>query len=165
MEAENQKIIFNFASLLDGSLKDLHTTIMGSVSQQQKQFKCMEDHVCSHLESKSEVGKLKRSCFIYKVCLPCCPLNIWFMIIFFQAAQALESRINKMAEIYTSGVGTLKELANTLHMKASSDMEEIQSKVSTQTLAVENVITQEILVVLFCFFFNSKLHFRCWLFW
>lgn len=78
-----------------------------------------------------------------------------------QAAQALESRINKMAEIYTSGVGTLKELATTLHMKALSDMEEIQSKVSTQTLAVENVITQEILVV---FLSNSKLHFRFWLF-
>lgn len=152
MEAENQKIIFNFASLLDGSLKDMHTTIIGSVSQQQKQFKCMEDHVCSHLASKSEVGKLKRSCFMYKFCLPCCPHNNWLMIIFLQAAQVLESRINKMAEIYTSGVGTLKELANTLHTKASSDMEQIQSKVSTQTLAVENVITQEILVF-FIFYF------------
>lgn len=44
-----------------------------------------------------------------------------------------------MTEIYTSGVGTLKELANTLNMKASSDMEQIQSKVSSQTLAVQNV--------------------------
>lgn len=73
------------------------------------------------------------------------------MIIFFslQAAQALESRIKKMTEIYSSGVGTLKELANTLHMKASSDMEQIQSKVSSQTMAVENVMNEEILVVLF----------------
>lgn len=69
------------------------------------------------------------------------------MIIFFQAAQTLESRINKMTGIYTSGVETLKELANTLHMKASSDMEQIQSKVSSQTLAVENVTKQDILVV------------------
>lgn len=45
-----------------------------------------------------------------------------------------------MTEIYTSGVGTLKELANTLHVKASSDMEEIQNKVSSQALVVENVI-------------------------
>lgn len=54
-----------------------------------------------------------------------------------------------MTEIYSSGVGTLKELANTLHMKASSDMEQIQSKVSSQTMAVENVMNEEILVVLF----------------
>jgi len=59
MEAENQKIIVNFASLLNGSLKDLHTTIIGSISQQQKQLKCMEDHVCSHLASKSDVRKQK----------------------------------------------------------------------------------------------------------
>jgi len=45
-----------------------------------------------------------------------------------------------MTGIYSSGVETLKELTNTLHMKASSDMELIQSKVSSQTLAVENVI-------------------------
>ena len=69
------------------------------------------------------------------------------MTIFLQAAQALESRIKKMTEIYTSGVGTLKELANTLHMKASSDMEQIQSQVSSRTLAVENVRSHEILVV------------------
>ncbi|KAJ1391346.1 P-loop containing nucleoside triphosphate hydrolase [Sesbania bispinosa] len=110
MEEENKKIILNFGSLLNESLKDLHTTIMGSVSQQQKQLRHMEDHVCSYLSSKSD------------------------------AAQALESRIKKMTEIYTSGVGTLKELANTLHMKSSSDMEQIQSKVSSQTLAVENFL-------------------------
>jgi kinesin family protein 11 len=62
------------------------------------------------------------------------------MIIFFQAAQALESRINKMRETYTSGVGILKELENTLHLKASSDMEQIQNSVSSQALAVEKVI-------------------------
>lgn len=115
MEAENQKIIVNFASLLNGSLKDLHTTIIGSISQQQKQLKCMEDHVCSHLASKSD------------------------------AAHALEARIKKMTEIYSSGVGTLKELANTLHVKASSDMEQIQNKVSSQTLAVENFLATVVL--------------------
>jgi len=51
-----------------------------------------------------------------------------------------------MTGIYTSGVDTLKELTNTLHMKASSDMELIQSKVSSQTLAVENVTMLDILV-------------------
>nr|XP_012569745.1 kinesin-like protein KIN-5C [Cicer arietinum] len=33
LEAENQKLILNFASLLNGSLKDLHTTIIGSISE------------------------------------------------------------------------------------------------------------------------------------
>ncbi|XP_061351325.1 kinesin-like protein KIN-5B [Gastrolobium bilobum] len=115
MEAENQKIIFNFGSLLNESLKDLHKTIVGSISQQQKRLRCMEDRACSYLASKSD------------------------------AAQALEYRIKKMTEIYTSGVGTLKELANTLHMKASSDMEHIQSKVSSQTLAVENFLAAAVL--------------------
>ncbi|KAK7355667.1 hypothetical protein VNO80_14927 [Phaseolus coccineus] len=110
LETENQKIILNFGSLLNESLKDLHTTIMGSVSQQQKQLRSMEDHVSSYLASKSD------------------------------AAQTLESRIKKMTGIYSSGVDTLKELTNTLHMKASSDMELIQSKVSSQTLAVENFL-------------------------
>ncbi|WJX11811.1 Kinesin-like protein KIN-5B, variant 2 [Trifolium repens] len=115
MEAENQKIILNFSSLLNGGLKDLHATIIGSISQQQKQLRCMEDHVYSHLTSKSD------------------------------AAQALESRINKMRETYTSGVGILKELENTLHLKASSDMEQIQNSVSSQALAVEKFLATAVL--------------------
>ncbi|KAL2323334.1 hypothetical protein Fmac_027713 [Flemingia macrophylla] len=115
MEAENQKTILNFGSLLNESLKDLHTTIIGSVSQQKKQLRSMEDHVSSYVASKSD------------------------------AAQTLESRIEKMTGIYTSGVETLKELANALHMKASSDMEQIQSKVSLQTLAVENFLATAVL--------------------
>ena len=145
LEAENQKIILNFGSLLNESLKDLHTTIMGSVSQQQKQLRSMEDHVSSYLASKSDVRQTKTSSCSCKLCLPRVHRS-WFMIIFFQAAQTLESRIKKMTGIYTSGVDTLKELTNTLHMKASSDMELIQSKVSSQTLAVENVTMLDILV-------------------
>ncbi|KAL1330140.1 kinesin-like protein KIN-5B [Arachis ipaensis] len=110
MEAENQKIILNFGSLLNEGLKGLQTTIAGSISQQQKQLRCMEDHVSSFLTSKCE------------------------------ATQSLESRIKKMTEIYTSGVETLKGLANTLHMKASSDMEQMQSQVSSQALAVEEFL-------------------------
>jgi kinesin family protein 11 len=63
MEAENQKIILNFSSLLNGGLKNLHATIIGSISQQQKQLRCMEDHVYSHLTSKSDVRKLKKKLF------------------------------------------------------------------------------------------------------
>ncbi|KAK7279432.1 hypothetical protein RJT34_24485 [Clitoria ternatea] len=115
MEAENKKTILNFESLLNDSLKDLHMTIVGSISQQQKQLRCVEDHVSSYIARKSD------------------------------ATQALESRIKEMTGIYTSGVGTLKELANTLHMKASSDMEQIQSKVSSQTMAVEKFLASAVL--------------------
>ncbi|CAL0299611.1 unnamed protein product [Lupinus luteus] len=110
MEAENEKIILNFGSLLNESLKGLHTTIMESVSQQEKQLRCMEDRVGSYLSSKCD------------------------------AAQALESKIKKMSEIYISGVGTLKDLANTLNINASSGMEQIQAKVSSQILAVEEFL-------------------------
>lgn len=44
-----------------------------------------------------------------------------------------------MAETYTSGVATLKELANAFQRKASSDLEEINSTISLQATAVENV--------------------------
>ncbi|KAI9085849.1 hypothetical protein K1719_032263 [Acacia pycnantha] len=115
MEAENQKIILNFGSLLNQRLEDLHKAIMGSISQQQEQLRCMEDHASSYLTSKSE------------------------------AAQTLETRIKKMTEIYTSGTGVLKELANTFHVKVSSDMEQIQSKVSSQTLVAENFLNTAVL--------------------
>ncbi|XP_054817526.1 kinesin-like protein KIN-5B [Prosopis cineraria] len=115
MEAENQKMMLNFGSLLRQRLGDLHEVIMGSISQQQKQLRCMEDHASSHLASKIE------------------------------AAQALETRIKKMTEIYASGTGVLKELANTFHLKVSSDMEQIQSQVSSQTLAAESFLNTAVL--------------------
>lgn len=55
MEAENQNMVLTFGSHLDQSLKDLHKTILGSVSQQQQQLRCMEEHVQSFLASKSDV--------------------------------------------------------------------------------------------------------------
>lgn len=57
METENQSMVLNFGSQLDQSLKDLHRTILGSVSQQQLHLRCMEEHVHSHLASKSDVRK------------------------------------------------------------------------------------------------------------
>lgn len=55
MEAENQRLILIFGSHLDQSLKDLHKTILGSVSQQQQQIRCMEEHARSFLASKCDV--------------------------------------------------------------------------------------------------------------
>ncbi|KAI8556551.1 hypothetical protein RHMOL_Rhmol05G0262200 [Rhododendron molle] len=110
LEAENQGLLLNFGSQLDQSLKDLHKTILGSVSQQQQQLRCLEEHASSFLASK------------------------------YDATQILESRIKKMAEIYTSGMTILKEHANSLETKASSDLEQIKSTISGQISELENFI-------------------------
>ncbi|KAJ9180760.1 hypothetical protein P3X46_008969 [Hevea brasiliensis] len=110
MEAENQRLILLFGSHLDQSLKDLHKTILGSVSQQQQRIRCMEEHARSFLASKCD------------------------------ATEILESRINKMRETYTSGVAALKELASTMQRKSSSDLEHINVTISSQTMAVEHFL-------------------------
>ncbi|KAL9429121.1 hypothetical protein AB3S75_031015 [Citrus x aurantiifolia] len=110
MEAENQSLVLSFGSQLDQSLKELHKTILGSVSQQQQQLRCMEEHAQSFLASKCD------------------------------ATHILESRIKKMSETYTAGLELLKELDNSMQKKASSDMEQISSKVSSQTMAVEQFL-------------------------
>ena len=57
-----------------------------------------------------------------------------------------------MAETYTSGVATLKELANAFQRKASSDLEEINSTISLQATAVENVRSQRRRCIFFFLF-------------
>ncbi|KAL6966124.1 hypothetical protein U1Q18_042583 [Sarracenia purpurea var. burkii] len=110
LEAENQGLLLTFGSQLDQNLKDLHKTILGSVSLQQQQLRCMEEHVSSFLASK------------------------------YDATQVLESRINKMTDIYTSGVTTLKEFADSLQIKASSDLQQMKSMMSFQISALENFL-------------------------
>ncbi|XAR68983.1 Plus-end-directed kinesin ATPase [Bertholletia excelsa] len=110
LEAENQGLVLTFGSKLDQSLKDLHKNVLGSVSQQQEQLKCMEEHVSSFLASK------------------------------YNATQILETRLKKMTEIYTSGVTTIKDLADLLQTKASSDLEQMKYKMSHQISALENFL-------------------------
>lgn len=57
MEAQNQSMVLTFGSQLDQCLKDLHRTILGSVSQQQQHLRCMEEHASSYLASKCDVRK------------------------------------------------------------------------------------------------------------
>ncbi|CAL5401829.1 unnamed protein product [Camellia sinensis] len=66
LEAENQGLLLNFGSQLDQSLKDLHKTILGSVSQQQQQLRCMEEHVSSFLASKYDATQILES----RICEP-----------------------------------------------------------------------------------------------
>ncbi|KAK2976567.1 hypothetical protein RJ640_024188, partial [Escallonia rubra] len=110
LETENQGMLLTFGSQLDQSLKDLHKTILGSVSQQQQHLRCMEEHACSFLASKCD------------------------------ATQVLESKIKKMAQTYTLGLTTLKELADSMQMKASSDLEQIKSKMLSHIGGVENFV-------------------------
>ncbi|RZC93239.1 hypothetical protein C5167_030360 [Papaver somniferum] len=111
MESKNHGLVQSFGSQLDHSLKSLHKTILASVSQQHQQLSSMEEHMCSFLASKCD------------------------------ASNVLESRIEKIKDSYTSGILAMKELAQTLQKKASSDLKQIESKVLDQTMAVENFLT------------------------
>ncbi|KAF8397540.1 hypothetical protein HHK36_016458 [Tetracentron sinense] len=110
-ETKNRGLVMTFGSQLDQSLKNLHKTVLGSVSQQQQQLRCMEEHAYSFIASKCDATKV------------------------------LESRIKKMTDTYNSGLGALKELADTLQTRATSDLELIQSTISSQIMAVENFLT------------------------
>ncbi|KAK9127151.1 hypothetical protein Syun_015948 [Stephania yunnanensis] len=83
-ERENYGLIMNFGAQLDQSLKGLHKTVLGSVSQQQQQLRSMEEQICSFLASKCDASKI------------------------------LESKIKSTEDTYSSGVQALKELAETL---------------------------------------------------
>ncbi|XVF08039.1 hypothetical protein REPUB_Repub06bG0191100 [Reevesia pubescens] len=115
MEAENRSIVLTFGSQLDQHLKYLHKTILGSISQQHQQLRCMEEHARLFLASKCD------------------------------ATQALQSRIKNMTETYASGVAAMKELANTMQRKASSDLEQMNSAFSSQIAAIEQFLVTAVL--------------------
>ncbi|XP_010529861.1 PREDICTED: kinesin-like protein KIN-5B [Tarenaya hassleriana] len=110
MESENQNKLLKLGSQLDHNLKDLHRTVLGSISQQQQQLTSMEEHTRSFLARK------------------------------YDATRVLESKIKKTTDAYTFGVAALKELAETLRKKASSNMEKINSIVVSQTEVVEEFL-------------------------
>ncbi|PWA41130.1 ATP binding microtubule motor family protein [Artemisia annua] len=109
LEAENNGLLLSFGVQLDHSLKDLQKVVLSSVSQQQQQMKCMEEHVSSFLDSKHN------------------------------NTEVLESRINNITDSYTSGMTTLKELVDTMQIKASSDLVHMKSRISDQIIALENI--------------------------
>ncbi|GLT38881.1 hypothetical protein SLA2020_130990 [Shorea laevis] len=57
MEAENQNLVLTFGSQLDQRLKSLHKTILGSISQQQQQLRCMEELSHSFIASRCDATK------------------------------------------------------------------------------------------------------------
>ncbi|KAK9154233.1 hypothetical protein Sjap_001713 [Stephania japonica] len=113
-ERENYGLIMNFGAQLDQSLKGLHKTVLGSVSQQQQQLRSMEEQISSFLASKCDASKI------------------------------LELKIKSTEDIYSSGVQAMKELAETLQTRASSDLEHIKSEVLAQIVTVENFMTNAV---------------------
>ncbi|KAJ4903788.1 ATP binding microtubule motor family protein [Raphanus sativus] len=111
LESENQSMLLKFGSQLDQNLKELHRTVLGSVSQQQQQLRTMEEHSHSFLAHK------------------------------YDATRDLESRIGKTADTYTSGVAALKELSTMVQKKASFDLENMNSSIGSQIEAVEQLLT------------------------
>lgn len=110
LEADNQNLLRTFGSRLDDSLGDLHKVIHGLIFQQQQQLRGMEEHVSSFLASKCDVTKV------------------------------MESKINKMTQTYASGMASLKELVDALQLEASSDVDQIKSKISSQSTTVEKFL-------------------------
>ncbi|KAH6805914.1 ATP binding microtubule motor family protein, partial [Perilla frutescens var. frutescens] len=110
LEKENQNILLAFEVQLGQSLKDLHNIIQGSVFQQEQQLRCVEEYSTTFLANKHKSN------------------------------EAMEAKIKKLLEIYTSGSLDLKKLTDALKAKASSDLEEITSMMSVQTIAVENFL-------------------------
>lgn len=115
LEAENQGLLLSFGSQLDHSLKDLQKVVLSSVSQQQQQMRCMEEHVSLFLDTKHD------------------------------KTEVLESRIKNITETYTSGMTVLKELVDTLQTQASSDLVHMKSRLSDQIMAVENVFKNAVM--------------------
>ncbi|GAB2300506.1 hypothetical protein Dimus_034549 [Dionaea muscipula] len=110
LEAQNHELVLTFGSELDLSLKKLHKSILGSVSLQQDQLRCIEEQTCSFLARKDD------------------------------ATKDLESKFKKMMEIYASGRSSLTELTHTLQRKASMDFEQINSAMLSQISAVQKFL-------------------------
>ena len=59
--------------------------------------------------------------------------------ILLQVTHVMKSRVDKMTDTYCSGVAGLKELADMLQRKASSDLGQLSDAISSQAAAVEKV--------------------------
>lgn len=57
----------------------------------------------------------------------------------YQSNEAMEVKVKKLSETYASGNLNLRKLTDSLKIKASSDLEQVTSMISSQTAAVENV--------------------------
>ncbi|GAB2226899.1 hypothetical protein Droror1_Dr00008696 [Drosera rotundifolia] len=110
LEAQNRELVLTFGSQLDMSLKDLHKTILVSVSQQQDQLRSIEEQTCSLLARRDE------------------------------SSRDLELKVKDMRETYALGIHTLTELTNALQKSAIMDLKEMNSAMLSQITAAEKFL-------------------------
>ncbi|KAG9155094.1 hypothetical protein Leryth_011080 [Lithospermum erythrorhizon] len=110
LEENNQNLVLTFGSQLDQSLKDLHKTILGSVSQQQQQLKDIDEHVSSFHAHKCDVAK------------------------------SMETKMEKMSDTFCSGLAVIKKLSDTLQSQSFSDLLQVESMAVLQATAVDNFL-------------------------
>ncbi|GFP98341.1 probable 125 kDa kinesin-related protein [Phtheirospermum japonicum] len=108
LERENQNILHTFGAQIDQNLNNLHKIVSSSVSQQKQQLRSVEKSINLFLASKHESN------------------------------DAMEANVKKLLETYASGSLNVKKLTDALHVKASSNLEEMTSMISVQATAVEN---------------------------
>ncbi|KAL4198691.1 hypothetical protein AMTRI_Chr03g141330 [Amborella trichopoda] len=113
-EKENQNMVQAFGSQLHHSFENLEKTVVGSISHQKQQFRFMEEQVQSFVSGKQEASKV------------------------------LQSRIENMKDIYTSGIKVMQELATSLERNASSNLELLSTTASTQAETIENFLVTAI---------------------
>lgn len=131
IEAENTQLILNFSSQLDQRLSTLQETVSGCVSKQHQLLRDMDERVCSFIGRKCEVYGPTLFCSLF--CF------IHFLTIVVQATQALEAKVVKIKNTYSSGVAIMKDLTRTLHDCTASNLEELKSAIISGKMAVENV--------------------------
>ncbi|XP_021745533.1 kinesin-like protein KIN-5B [Chenopodium quinoa] len=115
LENQNHKLVVTFGSQLDKNLKILHQTISGSISMQQDQLRCMEENLCSILASKDD------------------------------ATKNLQSTVQKLVDVHTSTMTSLRELNSTQQRTATADLEYVNSSISSQTVDMEKLFNSFII--------------------
>ncbi|KAK4478585.1 hypothetical protein RD792_014071 [Penstemon davidsonii] len=140
MEKENQSILYVFGAQLDQSLKDLHSNLLSSVSQQELQLRSVEECNSKFLASKYDVRCVpSRKLAILQTGLVLQESDSFAcFLVPYQSNEAMESKIKKLTETYTSGLLDLKKITDTLQTKASSDIEQMTSMISVQAISVDN---------------------------
>eukprot|EP01018_Ginkgo_biloba_P020680 Gb_35173 [translate_table: standard] len=114
IESGNQNLVQTFQSELAQHLEILHNSVIVSVSQQQQQLKNMEEQMQSFVSIKNE------------------------------ATEGLKNRVEKMKATYSAGIKGLHGLAHALNEKSLLTFERINSTVSTQASALDDILVSAI---------------------
>ncbi|KAM0930774.1 hypothetical protein ACQ4PT_000698 [Festuca glaucescens] len=109
-ESENRRLLFNFRSQMDQSLGLLHNTVIGSIYEQHQFLESMNEQMNSYFSAKSE------------------------------SANHLERRIANAKDMHASGVQCMNELAKTLKLRSITDSEQMELKISSHAIAVDNFL-------------------------